>query len=265
MPDGARPPVAKWGTARVAAVEALWGSGFSSPGGAPETLRLAGPLGLNADATLLLLGGGMGGPAETIAESLGAWVESAEADPELAAIAEQRRMRHGAARKISIGTWDRANPCFGRRSAHHAMALESLRGAKLAPILDSIAGALRPKGHIVLTELIADGPVPDKDREFAAWCRLENRGPDMPSHSAVTAALTRRRFDVRVVEDLSDRHVTATLSGWRSAVKAMAAGPRPDAATAGTFVTEAELWLLRIRLMRRLGFRLLRWHAVGTA
>jgi hypothetical protein len=28
-------------------------------------------------------------------------------------------------------------------------------------------------------------------------------------------------------------------------------------------VTEAELWLLRIRVMRRFGFRLLRWHAVG--
>ncbi len=77
--------------------------------------------------------------------------------------------------------------------------------------------------------------------------------------------MTNQGFDVRVVEDLSDRHVTATLTGWRAAVRAMETGPRPEPAAAGIFVTEAELWLLRIRLMRRFGFRLLRWHAVGHA
>jgi hypothetical protein len=87
----------------------------------------------------------------------------------------------------------------------------------------------------------------------------------MPRVNAITAELTRRRFDVRVVEDVSDRHVSATLAGWRAAVKTLAAGPRPEPATAGIFVTEAELWLLRVRLMRRFGFRLLRWHAIGMA
>ena len=48
-------------------------------------------------------------------------------------------------------------------------------------------------------------------------------------------------------------------------MKAMAAKPRPDAAAAGIFVTEAELWLLRVRLMRRFGFRLVRWHAIAVA
>jgi hypothetical protein len=43
----------------------------------------------------------------------------------------------------------------------------------------------------------------------------------------------------------------------------MAAGPRPAAQTAAAFVTEAELWLLRIRLMRRLSVKLMRWHAIG--
>jgi hypothetical protein len=38
----------------------------------------------------------------------------------------------------------------------------------------------------------------------------------------------------------------------------------PSTASASMVVTEAELWLLRIRVMRRFGFRLLRWHAVGT-
>ncbi len=260
--QAARP---RWDRARVSAVQALWGAGFTSPGGAPETLRLASPLGLNQNVKLLLVGGGLGGPAEAIAGSYGTWVDSMEADPELAAIAEQRRPAHEAGSRIKIAGWNREQPCFRHRSAHHAMALESLRGAKLGPLLDGLAAALRPHGQIVLTELVAETPAPDNDREFAAWCRLENRGPDMPSLNAVNTALTSRHFDLRVVEDVSDRHVSATLAGWRSAVKAMAAGPRPEAAEAAILVTEAELWLLRIRLMRRFGFRLLRWHAIGTA
>jgi cyclopropane fatty-acyl-phospholipid synthase-like methyltransferase len=131
-------------------------------------------------------------------------------------------------------------------------------------LLESLAGALRPNGQIVLTELVCDVAPSDRDREFAAWCRLENRLPELPQTSHVTDALQRLRFDVRVVEDMSDRHIAQTLGGWREAVRSMAAGPRPAAQTAAAFVTEAELWLLRIRLMRRLGVRLMRWHAIGS-
>ena len=87
--------------------------------------------------------------------------------------------------------------------------------------------------------------------------------PELPSAQAVTEGLQRLHFDVRVMEDTSDRHATQTLGGWREAVRAMAAGPRPAAQTAAAFVTEAELWLLRIRLMRRLDVRLMRWHAIA--
>jgi cyclopropane fatty-acyl-phospholipid synthase-like methyltransferase len=259
------PPRPRWPARRVAAVEALWGNGFTGPGGAAETVRLAGPLGLNSNASLLLLGGGLGGPAETIVEQFGSWVASFEADATLAALSAQRLNGHAAARRVRIGTWDPARPSFGVHTAHHAMALEAGRRGKLAAMLDGMAAALRPHGHVVMTELVAEAATPANDREFAAWCRLEDRQPEMPRVDQVTAGLARLGFDVRVVEDVSDRHVSATLSAWRAAVKAMATGPKPDTGAAAAFLTEAELWLLRIRLMRRLGLRLVRWHAVGSA
>jgi cyclopropane fatty-acyl-phospholipid synthase-like methyltransferase len=255
----------RWPSRRVSAVSALWGSGFICPGGAAETLRLAAPIGLNSNASLLLVGGGMGGPAETIVDSYGSWVASFEADEALADIAEERRASHPAAQRMQVAGWDRNNPSFGRHNAHHAMALEACRGAPLVAMLDAVAAALCPSGHIVMTELVADTAAPQEDREFAAWCRLESRLPELPRVDDVTEALARLRFDVRVVEDVSDRHVSETLAGWRAAVKGMARGPKPDMAMAAAFVTEAELWLLRIRLMRRFGFRLVRWHAVGAA
>ena len=258
-------PIARWPIARLAAVESLWGAGYIGPGGPEETLRLAKPLGLDADATLLLLGGGIGGPADSIARTFGTSVKSFVADPELTTIAERRRTEYPTASRVQVGSWNPERPAFDRQSANHAMALEALRGAPAEPVLDSLAGALRPHGRIVLTELVTDAPAPTVDREFAAWCRLDDRSPDLPRAHTVTTALTERHFDVQVIEDLSDRHVSAALAGWRGAVKTMASGPRPPAAAAGIFVTEAELWLLRIRLMRRLGFRLLRWYAIGAA
>jgi hypothetical protein len=255
----------RWPPRRLAAVEALWGAGFTGPCGGPETLRLAKPMALNSNASLLLLGGGTGGPAETIAGTLGAWVASFEADADLADVAERHLTNHPAARRVQIATWDRANPAFAPRSANHALSLEAVRGAAMDPVLEGLCAALRPHGHIVLTELVTATEVPDSDREFAAWCRLEDRLPNLPRMDDITATLTRLRFDVRVVEDMSDRHVSATLAGWRAAVKSMETGPRPDTGDVAAFVTEAELWLLRVRLMRRFGFRLVRWHAIGTA
>jgi hypothetical protein len=273
---GARPPTlapvgppeqrpTRWPPVRLAAVESLWGAGYISPGGPEETLRLAKPLSLDADATLLLLGGGIGGPADTIASTFGTSIESFVADPELATIAEQRRGAYPTARRVRVGAWNPDHPAFRRRSANHALALEAFRGAPVALVLGSLAGALRPHGRIVITEMVTDAPAPATDREFAAWCRLDDRSPDLPRAHTVTTALAEQHFDVQVIEDLSDRHVSATLAGWHGAVKSMGAGPRLPPAAAGIFVTEAELWLLRVRLMRRFGFRLLRWYAIGSA
>lgn len=40
---------------------------------------------------------------------------------------------------------------------------------------------------------------------------------------------------------------------------------KPTHEEAAHLVREAELWLLRIRLLRNKNLRLLRWHAIGTA
>jgi hypothetical protein len=262
QPGGARAP--RWPAARLAAVEALWGDGFNAPGGAAQVLRLSSPLALGADDKLLLLGGGLGGPACAIAQDCGAWVSHYEADPELAALAHTRIGAHGCADRILVTGWDLDHPDFGVRASNHAVSLEALRGADPVATLNSVACSLRPRSQIVMTEMVTDRLLPASDREFAAWCRLENRLPDLPRGDAITAALTRLGYDVRVVEDVSSAHVSEALAGWRQAVRAMAQGPSPSAAAASVVVTEAELWLLRIRVMRRFGFRLLRWHAVSV-
>ena len=262
LPESGGLPVRQlWPPARLAAVEALWGDGFITPGGAPETLRLAKPLGVSEQITLLLLGGGPGGAAQAISRNHGCRIIGMEADEQLRLHAARR---HAASDCITVGPWDRHSPRFAPGSAQRVLSLEALRGFAPAPLLEALAVALHPGGEIVLTELVAENAPGRADREFAAWCRLDDRLTDLPRPAEIASGLQRLGFNISLQEDLSDRHITQTLDGWRQAVRAMAAGPRPAPHSAAAFVTEAELWLLRIRLMRRLGVRLMRWHAVAA-
>ena len=264
LPSGAA-GATRWAEGRLAAVEALWGEGFTSPGGSQQVLSLASNLALNQGEKLLLLGGGLGGPACAIAENSGAFIVSFEADSTLAAAARARLAVRANASRVSIACWDRAAPSFGSEILDHALSLEALRGPDPGPTLDVMAASLRRHGQIVMTEMVSDRDIPDTDREYAAWCRLEHRLPGLPCGEAITAALTRLDYDVRVVEDISTPHVQAALAGWRHAMQAISRGAIPAAGSAAMVMMEAELWLLRIRMMRRFGLRLVRWHAVGMA
>ncbi|MCC6717144.1 MAG: hypothetical protein IT555_04610 [Acetobacteraceae bacterium] len=270
MPDSAATPepaaAPTWPASRLAVAEELWGSGFLNPGGADEVLRLATPIGLSAASTLLLLGVGAGGPAQALATERGIWVAGFEADPELAVLAARRIQRAGdaLAKRATVAPWDPAAPRFRPRLANHALGLDAIRDAPPAPALAAIAGALRPHGHIVLSETVTTEPLDPDDPAIAMWCRLEGRRPCLPEPEAVTRGLSRLGFDVRVVEDISARHMRLAVLGWRHFVRLMAR-ERPDHERAAAVVEQAELWTRRIRLMHSGRIRLMRWHAIGPA
>jgi cyclopropane fatty-acyl-phospholipid synthase-like methyltransferase len=255
-------PRTRWPNARIALAESLWGAGFLAPGGEEEALRLARPLGLTAAASLLLLGAGAGGPSCAIASRLGVWVSGFEADPQLAAAAAEHSRRAGLGRRATIEAWNPADPLFRRQSHHHAMALEPLRGARPEPVLAAIRQALKPGGQLVMTELVADAPLDPADPVAADWARLECRDLALPSETTITRTLGRLGFDVRVAEDISDRHAHLASIGWRHLLARVE--ERPSVETAGVMVQEAELWLLRLRLIHRHRMRLFRWHAIGA-
>ena len=142
------------------------------------------------------------------------------------------------------------------------MAIEPLRGAKPEPFLAAAALALKPGGQFVLLEMVADQPLDPADPMVATWARLEHRPAAVPSELEITNVLARLRFDVRIVEDVSRRHMQQRDRGWRVAVQAMA-GARPSLRQIAVVVHEAEPWLARFRLMRTGRLRLVRWHAIG--
>jgi hypothetical protein len=256
-------PAIAWPPARLAVADALWGEGFQFPGGELETLRLARPLGLSAASSLLLVGAGSGGPPCCVAAHLGVWVTGFETDATLATLANERSIRTGLGRRAQIEPWQPTAPEFGRNYYHHGLALESLRDGNPEPVLTAMASALKPGGQLTLVETTADTPLDTADPVVAAWGRLDRRDPAaVPHPAAVTRMLGRLGYEVRIVEDISNRHVQQALIAWRRVVGGLE-HVKPTARQAGPLVGEAELWLLQLRLFRAQKLRRVRWHAIG--
>lgn len=266
MPSDAeltKEPPPPWSRDRQDVVDALWGDGFQFPGGEIETLRLAKPLGLSAASSLLLLGAGGGGAACSIAAKLGVWVSGFEADPDLVDAAQARIGRSKLGRRAQVDSWNPAEPELARHYYHHSLALEPLRGSKPEPTLAAVAAAIKPGGQLMLVELVADTPLDPTDPDVARWAAMEGRNPEaLPSEVAITRVLGRLGFDVRIVEDISRRHMDQAMLGWRTQVREMEE-VRPTRRQASLIVNEAELWLVRMRLFRARKLRLVRWHAIG--
>jgi len=81
---------------------------------------------------------------------------------------------------------------------------------------------------------------------------------------AVTRMLARVGLDVRVTEDISQRHVEQAILGWRLMTRDLL-DHKPNRQEAAELVREAELWLLRRRLIRDGRLRMMRWHAISRA
>lgn len=255
-------PAQTWSPARLTLAHQLWGPGFIFPGGEMETLRLARPLGVSSAASLLIVGVGSGGPALSVTRNLGAYVTGLETDPSLLGAAVRLVARAKLGKKINVKAWDPEQPAFVPRSHHHCMALEPLHGARPEPILYGMAQALRPGGQMVITELAAPVPLNPNDATVRRWGELERRDPvNVPPAVSVTRMLGRVGLDVRIVEDMSQRHLEHAMLGWRVMLREL--GRKPSRQEAIPMVAEAELWLLRRRLIRDGRLQMTRWHAIS--
>ena len=259
------PSVVHWNPSRLLVAQHLWGDGYVTAGDGREARHLATPIGLSSAATVLLLGAGAGGVVGLMVNEFGAWVEGYEADPELRAAAVEHLRIAGSAvtKRATVELFDPLAPQFRSNFCHHAVVLDAIRAAPIEPFLGAISLALKAHGQIVIAEFVATAPLDPSDPAIAAWCRLEGRSPGLHSEPAITRALARLGFDVRVVEDISARHMQLALRGWKDLVRGMG-GAKPSPPEAAAIVHEAELWTRRIRLMHSGAIRLVRWHVLGA-
>jgi cyclopropane fatty-acyl-phospholipid synthase-like methyltransferase len=249
-----------WNTDRIRLTHELFGPGFMVPGGDKEVIKLVTPIGITSAATLLLVGGGSGGAGRILALQLGLWVRGFEADPGLAAIGARSSQDVKLDRRATSQVWDQTQPEFGRKACHHTLLLMALGGAPAGAILDAVAAAMKPDGHIVMLDIVAAPSTDPSDPALLHWAELEHRLAELPTENDIIGHLRRLQFDVRVVDDVTERHASMVMASWQKLVKNIQ--KRPSAARAIVMVEEAERWMVRLRLMQEGKLRMIRWHAI---
>lgn len=248
---------------RARLFDALFGEGFVTPGGAEETQRLVRPMGLNAKHSFAHVGAGLGGPARLIAKTSGAWVTGYEPDPNMFKAAFSASAKAGLAKQAKIEPLDMAAFKLGKTAFHHCLVQEVLdRTNDSASFVHELAQSLKPGGHLVMVELAA-GPERSSSADplFGAWHRCLEREPNLWRAERTTEIVQRIGLDLRIVEEITGRHLAQTLSAWLEHVSSLRRN-RPDRNQAIVLVNEAELWLRRCALMQAGKLRLVRWHAI---
>ncbi len=249
-----------WNTERIRLNDELFGAGFSLPGGDQEVIRVVRPIGITSAATILLVGAGSGGAGRLLALQQGLWVRGFEADPSLAALGAKSSKQAKLEKRATSQVWDPTKPDFGKKACHHALLLMPLLGAPAKAVLDAVAVAMKPDGHIVMVDIVAAPSTDPADPELLRWAELERRLPDLPTERDITMHLRRHHYDVRVADDTTERHASMVVSSWNNLVKNI--HQRPSLARAMVMVEEAERWMIRLRLMEQGKLRLIRWHAI---
>jgi hypothetical protein len=258
-PPAAPGPAEGLALARLAWAERLWEEGCLIPGGPAEIERLASLLPLSPATTLLLVGRDAGAAAGAVIGRCGAWVAAHQHDLMLAERMAQRLRPHG--RRATVLPWQPEAPAFRARYHHHALALEPLAGGgSFDRLAGALAAALKPEAQLVMLEVVRGDPAAGAGLD--RWLALEGRTGPPPERQAAEAALEAAGFQLHVAEDAAPRQCAAIIESWARVIEELrAAGAAKLRGAAAGLVEEAELWLLRHRLLSSGAIGLRRWHA----
>ena len=240
------------------------GRGFSFPAGNWKPCGWPARSGLSAASSLLLVGAGSGGPPCSVASHLGVWVTGYEADATLAGARQRTQHPH---RPRPPGHDRDVGP---RRARFRPRLFPSRHGVRAAGGRQPRVGADRDRRRPE-----AGRPAhadPDR-RRYSCWIRTipwwsagrawnsaaPLRPPHPPPSPACSAASASMCGSSRISPTVTcNRRCSAGDVWWatwsRSKLTARQAGP---------LVTEAERWLLQLRLFQAGKLRRVRWHAIG--
>jgi cyclopropane fatty-acyl-phospholipid synthase-like methyltransferase len=246
--DKASEPTVHWGKWRIDLMERLWGKGFLLPGGTEFVHELTKPLSLGSKASVLVLGAGMGGPSNLIAEEFGAFIDGVEPDPELAAASTKRAaVVKGISRvKIMNLTIDDDDAFSRKYDAIFGQEI-LLKRADKSVFLKRCVNALKDNGKLVITDFTStDDTAADA---IVPWLKSEEAAGPILDESQLREIFTENGFRMRTIEDMTDRYVGLVLDGWTALEESLRENSADREILLG-MLEEAERWTQRITLLK---------------
>lgn len=250
-----------WSEARIGLSQKIWGEGFSSPGEEDYILSLVKSLGLTPAMSVLDLGAGLGGAGRVMAQNFGCWVTSMEANPDLANAGNETSVKMGLAKKAPVEHFD-PETIELKENAYDCVfsqgALFTMPGKER--LLQQIDGSLKDRGQLLLTDFVKTEAASD-DGALSEWIAKEPLKPQVWSIEDYTSYVEALGYDVRVIEDMSDRFKTMVLKGWAAFLSSIDKAGL-DHETGAALVTEVELWTRRTQTLESGALRVSRLHAL---
>jgi SAM-dependent methyltransferase len=262
-PENAPPRRATpWPAERIALVERLWGNGLHTPGGMDHLLELAKPLAINQTNTLLDFGCGLGGATRAIAEHFGTWCTGIDWCSTLAIEGVERSTAAGLVKKAAIH-YQAADRMTLKATAYNAVfskeALFSLPEKQIA--IQGIFDTLRPGGQFCFTDYVLPAQVDPAALDLRTWAEVEPMGACPWSVEEYKDSLVGHGFDLRIAENMTERHCGLIREGWKRLVAEMKPGTvSPELMP--IIVREAEIWGAREALLRRGTLKVYRFFAI---
>lgn len=252
------PPDTNWSAARVRICDQVWGEGFTGPGGAEYGLEHIGPFPQAGECKLLDMSAGLGGRIAVIAQNPDIVISGLERDAEFADHAQERAARLAQDNVLPIVHYnpDRLDLHGGKFDAIVAREVFCGVAEKLA-LLGALRRGVRNGGVLAFTDLVLaefdqnEGPVMEN------WARTEPVRPQPWSMDEYRDRLEALNFDIVNFEDDSDRYRDLVVTAWKRLANGLESEGL-DRAFVDALITEAELWLHRMRALESGQLRLLK-------
>jgi SAM-dependent methyltransferase len=261
-------PEVRWTESRVAFCRRLWEDTpkdeVVNPGGATKTYELMKPMGLSASCSAADLSAGLGGGTRRAAIELGTYVDGFEPDAELADLGARLSREQGMGRKADIQPYEHDRLELQARKYTGILCRERVfRFARKKLFIEQCATALKPGGHLIITDLNAQPSTQPPHPAVGAWKAREPNPVDLWTPDEMTSTMARLGMDVRIKKDETDAYRSSLLKGWARFVEGL---ERPDLTRGfvNEMMREAECWLMLIRALESGDLRYYRYHAIRS-
>ncbi len=258
-------PDTAWKQDRIDISNLVWGEGYCGPGGPQHVIDLVKLLGLTPEMTVLIIGGGLGGPARVLAKEFGCYVDAFEQSRALAAAGAEMSLVAGLAKKALIEPYDFARCPPFKRKYDAAVSTEALftvenKGAAL----NAVQSSLKPCKLFVLTDYVLADNVQEDDPEIQEWLANEPAQIYPVQNQQMVTLIEQNQFNLRVKEDQTEAFRSLIAKCWAQAgdlVQDLLSKGDEGRALVDTLLREATIWSRRSSLMTKRKIQVVRYLA----
>jgi len=258
-------PETAWKQERIEIANLVWGEGYCGPGGPQHVIDLVKLLGLTPEMSILMIGGGLGGPARVLAKEYGCYVDAYEQSRELTAAGNELSLVAGLSKKAVIETYnfDKCSPF--KRKYDAAVSTEALFTVEnKASVMNAVQASIKPCKLFVITDYVLSDNVEEDDPEIQEWVVSEPARIHPIQNHAMATLIEQNQFNLRVKEDVTENFRSLIAKSWSQAgelVQQLLDRGDEGRPLVDMLLREATLWSRRSALMTKHKIQVVRYLA----